>query len=60
MGQNRGFWATNRARVFGQAEGESDFKQMCQLGEELQKSSREPTIAAAIVLEVSVVREDRM
>ena len=41
------------------AEGESDLKRMCQPGE-LQKSSREPTIAAAMVFEASIVREVRM
>ena len=43
----------------GHAEGESNLKRMCQPGE-LQKSSQEPTIAAAMVLEASVVREARM
>ena len=43
----------------GHAEGESDLKLMCQPGE-LQKSSWESTIAAAIVLEASVVRRARM
>ena len=41
----------------GQAEGESDLNRMCQYRMELQKSSLEPTIAAAVVLEASIVRE---
>ena len=44
----------------GHAEGEPDLKTDVPARRELQKSSREPTIAAATVLEASVVREARM
>ena len=60
MRQNRGFWATTRARVFRTSWRRVRFETDVPARSELQKSSREPTIAAAIVFEASVVREARI
>ena len=60
MWQNRGFCATTRARVFWTRRRRVRFETDVPARRELQKSSREPTIAAAMVLEASVVREVRM
>ena len=48
-----------KQECFGHAEGEPDLKQMCQPGENC-KNQVGSTIAAAMVLEASVVKEARM
>ena len=60
MWQNRAFCATTRARVFWTSWRRVRFETDMPARRELPKSSREPTIAAAMVSEASVVREARM
>ena len=54
------FFATTRARVFWTRWRRARLETDVPARRELQKSSREPTIAAAMVLDASVVREARM
>ena len=56
----RGFVRQLEQEYSEHAEGESDFETDVPARRELQKSSREPTIAAAMVFEASIVREVRM
>ena len=60
MWQNRGFCAITRASVFWARWRGVGFEMDVPARRELQNSSREPTIAAAMVFEASVVREARM
>ena len=60
MWQNRGFCATTRARVFWTRWRRDRFEMDVPARRELQYSSWEPTIAAAVVLEASVEREALM
>ena len=60
MWQNRGFCATTRSRVFWTSWRRVRFETDVPARRELQKSSREPTIAASMILETSGVREARM
>ena len=60
MWQNRGFCATTRAILFWTRWRRVRFETDVAARRELPKSSREPNIAGAMVLEASVVREARM
>ena len=60
MWQNWGFCTTTRVRVFWTRWRQVRFETDVPARGELQKSSRESTIAAAMVLEASAVREARM
>ena len=58
--QNQGIWATTWARVFYTSWMRVRFETDVPARRELQKSSREPNIAAAIVLEAPIARDARM